>query len=127
MKATIAALLVVAGLSAQAAEPATLTLACEGTTWTNLDDAKQPISRGIIINFTARTVAGFLDPGLDDFPVAIRTTTEVTVVFGGSNKKFGDSITGSIDRVTGDAEATFTLGNITRRYSLKCKPTQRMF
>jgi hypothetical protein len=44
------------------------------------------------------------------------------------------SITGSIDRVTGDVEATDILSNTktgnvksSTSYALKCKPTQRMF
>ena len=52
-------LAIVAGLSmtAQAAEPATLTLACAGTATTG--NAKpEPISMGIIVNFTAGTVQG---------------------------------------------------------------------
>src|SRR6516164_4950804 len=59
-----AALLVIAGLSmsTQAAEPTgTLTLACEGTMtdMTKTDVKPEPISMGIVFNFSARTVAGF--------------------------------------------------------------------
>jgi hypothetical protein len=39
----------------------------------------------------------------------------------------GDGVSGSIDRVTGDLEANSVVGNWTISYSLKCKPTQRMF
>ena len=67
MNTTAAALLVVAGLSmtAQAAEPATLTLACKGTvTDTSKPNAKpEPLSMGIIVNFTARTILGLAGPG----------------------------------------------------------------
>jgi hypothetical protein len=55
-------LLALGGLSistAQAAETGTLTLACEGTVADEQADAKpKPISMGMIVNFTARTVAG---------------------------------------------------------------------
>jgi hypothetical protein len=52
---------------------------------------------------------------------------EVTVAFHGSNQT-GESITGSIDRVTGDVEArTQTTPDVILRYTLKCRPTQRMF
>jgi len=88
---------------------ATLTLACQGTTTvTTMENAKpEPISMGIIVDFTNRTVHGFGYPGFSgsfDFPVKITGTNEVTVAFHGSNQT-GGSITGSIDRVTGDVEA----------------------
>jgi hypothetical protein len=52
---------------------------------------------------------------------------EVTVAFHGSNQT-GESITGSIDRVTGDVEArTQTTPDVILRYMLKCRPAQRMF
>jgi hypothetical protein len=60
-----------------------------------------------VVNFTNRTIQGFGYPGfsgLFDFPVKITGTNEVTVAFHGSNQT-GGSITGSIDRVTGDVEA----------------------
>jgi hypothetical protein len=51
----------------------------------------------------------------------------VTIAFHGPNQT-GGSITGSIDRVTGDVEArTQTSPVIILRYALKCRPTQRMF
>jgi len=60
MNATAAALLVVAGMTAQAAEPETLTLACKGTTTAGYEGAKpEPISMGIIVNFSTGTVQGF--------------------------------------------------------------------
>ncbi len=60
---------------------------------------------------------------LYDFPVKITSMNEATVVFHGSNQS---SITGSIDRVTGDVEAD-TEGPTSIHYALKCRPTQRMF
>jgi hypothetical protein len=65
---TTAALLVVTSMTAQAAEPVTLTLACEGTVTDisqPVDGKPEPTSMGIIVNFTARTVAGL------DFPLKI--------------------------------------------------------
>ena len=128
----------VVGLStAQAAEPTTLTLACQGTTTAGTEDAKpEPISMGIIVNFTKRTVQGFGHPGFIDYPVQITAWNDVTVAFGGS-QAFGNqklSISGSIDRVTGDVEAT-DLSTDTKthntvsslHYALKCRPAQRMF
>jgi hypothetical protein len=131
LKTTTTALLVLAGLSistAQAADPTgTLTLACEGTT--KLGEKTDPISMGIIVDFADRTVHGFGYPGFSgrfDFPVKITGMNEVTVAFHGSNQT-GENIDGSIDRVTGDVEARTQTADVILRYSLKCKPTQRMF
>ena len=91
---------------------------------------------GIIVNFTNRTVQGFGSPGLIDYPVKITAWNDVTVAFGGSHVFANQqlSIMGSIDRVTGDVEAT-NLSTDTKthqtvyslQYTLKCRPTQRMF
>ena len=62
--------------TAQAAET-TLTLACQGTVQSG-DNKPEPISMGIIVNFTNQTVHG-----LRPFPVAIIDMNEVTVSFGG--------------------------------------------
>jgi hypothetical protein len=118
-------------MTAQAAEPEMLTLACEGTTTFKIQKQSpgksSRISMGIIVNFTARTVAGFTDPD-DDVPAKVRGVNEAIIVFGGVGKN-GSIIRGSIDRVTGVAEAWLAnpeTGSSTD-YSLKCKPTQRMF
>jgi hypothetical protein len=119
------------GLStAHAADP-TLTLACQGTvTVTSIDDAKpEPISVGIILNFTTHTVQGFGDP------TKITGMNDTTITFSGSNPPGQASkwnILGSLDRVTGALEAITQLSSNGRlydrtSYSLKCKPTQRMF
>jgi hypothetical protein len=65
MKTTI--LLALGALSAaQAAEPTgTLTLVCEGTT--KLGEKLDPISMGIIVDFTNNTVQGFGFPKQTDF------------------------------------------------------------
>jgi hypothetical protein len=125
------------GLSAAQAADTTLTLACQGTTTAGYEDAKpEPTSMGIIVNFTKRTVQGFGHPGLIDYPVQITAWNDVTVAFRGSHAFANQqlSITGSIDRVTGDVEAT-DLSTDTKthktvsslQYTLKCRPTQRMF
>jgi hypothetical protein len=65
-RATGALLLLLSGFAAGAeAQPVTLTLACNGTTTAGYADAKpEPISMGVILNLTARTVQGY--PGLID-------------------------------------------------------------
>ena len=135
----IALTAMVATSSAQAADT-TLTLACQGTTTDKMKDAKDakpaPISMGIIVDFTKNTVQGFGIPGVSDYPVKIRGINDARIVFDGShdNGTSVASITGSIDRVTGDVEATdlqsnTKTGNVTSStsYALKCKPAQRMF
>jgi hypothetical protein len=135
MKATAVKLFVLAGLSistAQAAEPTgMLTLACAGTRETGRPNAKvlsEQTSMGIIINFTARAVAGsFIDPSVDDYPLAIHSINETTIIFGGADKTGNSSVDGSIDRVTGYVEAVWAEDNARTRYTLRCRPAQRMF
>jgi hypothetical protein len=91
---------------------------------------------GIIVNFTTRTVQGFGVPGLIDYPVIITAANDVTVSFSG-HQQLGPSVTstdGSIDRVTGELEATVRLTDTKSSktidhtdYALQCRPTQRMF
>jgi len=127
-------LLALAALStAQAAEPETLTLACQGTMTDpqKNDDKPTPISMGIIVDFANRTVHGFgSNPGFPsrfEFPVKITDMNEANLAFQGSNQ-IGESITGSIDRVTGDVEARAEMTqDWIVLYLLKCKPTQRLF
>ena len=75
-------------------------------------------------------------PGFGD--VAVKTTgiNDVIVGFDGSNQLYGSnsSISGTIDRVTGDVDATQAMTDAktgktisSTRYLLKCRPTQGMF
>jgi hypothetical protein len=132
MKAPI--LLAFLGLAtAQAAEPTgTLTLACQGTTadFSRPDD-KELLSTSIIMNFATQTIVGLDAPS--NSSIKILDMDEVTVNFGGGSSYPEWSIAGSINRVTGDVEATSTLSiakthkMIQTSILLKCKPTQRMF
>jgi len=110
------------------AEPSTLTLACSGTTVAGYEKP-EPGSMSLIIDFSAGTVQGFCTPGLMDVPVRVRGINEVTVTFGGFGRVASSdwSILGSVDRVTGDLEATQHLtdsktGKVysTLVYSMKC-------
>jgi hypothetical protein len=123
-------LLLLAGLSTvQAAEPTgTLTLACEGTEQhrkERLEPYGEPdaISMGIIINFANRTVefAQFKYPTMQ-----ITDVTETTIFFYGSDSSV--LLFGTIDRILGTVEAEYR-GPLmaASSFSLKCKPTQRMF
>jgi hypothetical protein len=142
MKAVMLLALVLS--TAQAAEPTgTRTLACEGTatdksavykicsrTATCIRKPPWPVSMGIIVNFKARTVTGFKDI---DFPLPITTVDELHIQFQHIGAAGQGSVTGSIDRITGGVEVSaHNLVNTDPEgawfdYSLKCKPTQRMF
>jgi len=136
MKTTAAALLVVTSMTAQAAEPETLTLACNGTVTD--DDKPEPVSMGIVVDFANRTVQDFLTPGdglAVYYPVNITGWDDVTVSFrgSGSDKIGSSSIRGTMDRVTGDVSALLLLSSDTNKlisalkYGLKCTPAQRKF
>ena len=131
MKAPI--LLAFLGLAtAQVAEPTgTVALACRGTATQDTEpDAKQPISMGIVLNFTTRTVQGF--PFIGDAEITKVDDGRIVFVarYHGS-KEVPDEwgFVGTIDRVTGDLKAHWMLKNMERgysrtvSYSLKCKPT----
>jgi hypothetical protein len=133
MKASL--LLALAGLSistTEAAEPTgTVALACNGTKTDDIPDAKsEPISISIIIDFKARTIEGDLASVM-----TITDVTETNITFKGSEvngKVYSYQIGGTINRVTGAMEAVQASvlrerWSWTTNYSLKCKPTQRMF
>jgi hypothetical protein len=80
-------------MTAQAADE-TLTLACQGTATVptiGMEHPKpEPISMGVIVNFTNGTVQGFESiPGFSrwfNFPVKITSMNEVAVRFHGSDQ-----------------------------------------
>ena len=119
--------------TARAAEPAILTLACQGTTTDPMQpDAKpQEITMGVVINFSVRTVAGFTYPGLEEFPIVIRDANDVLITFAGSNESGSSIVAGDINRVTGELWANSTMRDaqtskivVSTSYSLQCRPTQ---
>jgi hypothetical protein len=122
--------------AAQAQQPATLTLACKGTVYdASTNENPQPSSMGIIVDFTTRTVHGF---GEYMYPVVkITDVDDVAVAFAGS-RSFPDlqlqySLKGSINRVTGDLQATSYIWSTKSiaatlvQFALQCTPTQRIF
>ena len=120
--------------NAEAQQSATLTLACQGATSSEAQEKPEPISMGIIVNFATRTVHGFNPP--DSYSVAIDGENDVMISFHGIQQK-GDvtsMVTGTIDRVTGDAWAEQRIFNVKgsgsgfrTTYVLKCIPAQRKF
>jgi hypothetical protein len=120
-------------MTAQAADT-TLTLACQGTVTIKstgpLEYEPAPVSMGLIVNFTSRTVQGSArwGPYLFDDQLPMTELNEGTVVFEGFSKFLGRKIYGSMDRVTGDVGMVATAKEWgTFDYSLKCTPAQRMF
>jgi hypothetical protein len=113
----------------------------------------QSVAMGIMVDFTARTVHGFGDPVpvTDVLETAVVFSDDTDPAddhmlppkTGSDSKQPPDDdasgpplfsktrVYGSIDRVTGDVRATIhttdTWGIAETTYSLKCKPTQRMF
>jgi hypothetical protein len=97
----------------------------QGTvTGTATEEKREPISMGVIVNFTARTVQGFA------YPAEITTMDDVRVIFARSTNP---TIDGTIDRVTGELQATSVMLSrdnkviLAMTYLLKCTPAQRMF
>ena len=105
---------------------------------TTIEDAKpKSVTMGIIFNFTKGTLQGF--GTLINYPVKITGWTDVIVTFYGSDKGLvsqviEESIRGTLDRMTGDMEATLASFSLKTNkplssisYALKCRPTQRTF
>jgi hypothetical protein len=121
-------------MTAQAADQ-TLTLACQGTVTIKVmagrfaDYEPDPISMGIIVNFTARRVEGTArwGPYLFDDQLQITEWNEGKVVFEGFSQFLGMKVGSRMDRVTGDVVMLATSNTEVYDYALKCRPTQRMF
>jgi hypothetical protein len=129
----LAAMVAAVSMAVQAADE-TLTLACQGTvtikTMSSTEYDPDPVSMGLVVNFTTRTVQGASrwGPYLFDDQLQIDEWNERTVVFSGFSKFLGRTIKGFMDRVTGDLGMIATAKEShAYDYSLKCKPTQRMF
>jgi hypothetical protein len=142
MNATSAAMFAILSMTAQAAEPTgTLMLACEGTVARGKPSPgntypefgkPEPMSTSILLNFTTRKaeIADFISGG----PINIMFSSETHIFFGTYDEKGNPNggFAAKINRVTGEMDASDTVidGNglySTTRYTLKCKPTQRMF
>jgi hypothetical protein len=127
-----APMLLAAGLLMPAqATDTMLMLACQGTSTINVDKP-EPISMGLIVNFTARTISGFWPY----YPMNIDDMNDVIVVFGLShnNKDSRIIVSGSIDRISGDLDAYESVTEVKTnkaismtKYALKCTRTQRVF
>ena len=141
MKAPLLVALVALSITTlQAAKPTgTVTLACEGTATDKTDLREparpEPVSMGLIIDFTTMTVAGFerVFPTFRASQVKIIVVDETNIGFSGTDSG-GGAVFGQVDRITGNVEALTEHWNQETNklqwatgYSLKCKPTRRMF
>jgi hypothetical protein len=116
---------------AQNAEPGLITLACDGK-WAQIGSGGDPLpvsNMGVVVNLPARSVAGF-----GEIVARIYRADDASILFRGDGiGSLGPkvSVAGSIDRVTGLADATImtTLGSnsTTLTYDLLCKPARRLF
>jgi hypothetical protein len=133
MKPTTATLLALAGLlvaTAQAAEPETVTLACEGTASDMMrpDTTRYPKSMRIVINLTTGAVH---IPSVNRPSIEIirDASDELNIIFSGLDGSSGQTFTGHVNRVTGgmmatDSKRDLKTGKILSAmdYSMKCKP-----
>ena len=79
--------------------------------------------RVLVIDFATGTISGF-PYSLEAIVIQISKVDEALIIF----KYGGTYIEGSINRVTGELEAQTALAlRYQQQWSLKCKPTQRMF
>ena len=117
-----------------AAEPTgTVTLACEGTASASVPSpptGREPVSVGIVLNFAAKSVALIegASKGLGwRYPIRIDKVSELAVSFGSADEKAPEFMWGIVGRVSGDAEVYHKHASGQTHYSLKCRPTQRIF
>jgi hypothetical protein len=126
------------GLPTAHAADTTLMLTCKGTANMTLSTGESgdtgPVSMGLVVDLRARTVAGFREQFTNSqMSLKITEVKEEVLVLGGQLDLPGRSImdlSGFMDRMTGDMTVTATQRPpvvFTKTYSLKCRPTQRMF
>src|SRR5262249_1180096 len=100
----------------------TMMLVCEGTvTVISKADAKPtPASVSLAVNLTNRTAHGFIEPA------KMTAVDDTSIIFSNSDEQGlpQKSVTGSLDRVTGNLWALVYESWV---YELKCRPAQRMF
>jgi hypothetical protein len=127
------------GLPTAQAADTTLMLTCKGTanmtTSTGDSGDTGPVSMGLVVDLTTRTVHGFREQfGTDGSEAQLKITEvkEAILILRGILRGSLGSIvdlSGFMDRMTGDMTVTATQRppGFTKTYSLKCTPAQRMF
>ena len=120
-------------MTAQAADE-TLTLACQGTASMSGDIGDTgPVSMGLVVDMAKRTVHGFREQFVRDgheTELKITEVKEAILVLRGPTGSTGVSVSGFMDRMSGDMTVTVSQeppAAFTKTYTLKCRPAQRMF
>jgi hypothetical protein len=122
------------GLPTAQAADTTLTLACQGAAIMSGDIGDTgPVSMGLVVNLTTRTVHGFREQFVrDGYETELKITEvkEAILVLRGPTGSTGVSVSGFMDRMSGDMTVTVSQeppAAFTKTYTLKCTPVQRMF
>jgi hypothetical protein len=112
------------------AEPATLTLSCDGKVTNTLSSDNKTetvIKMGLLVNFANGTVMRF------GTPARIKKADTISVNFVGDNGS-GSSVQGTVDRITGSVIASTQLYSASSkklitgdRWDLHCTPTGTFF
>src|SRR5262245_57057755 len=119
------------------AQQAAITLACKGVVWDTRGgrDKREPVSLGIVVDFTTRTVqGGYGPPGMCPATITDADAAQIRFEGGVQDGPVAHGIDGFIDRVTGDVAVTTSIQNTQLNtpatmtyYQLKCIPTRHMF
>jgi hypothetical protein len=117
------------GSHAHAAEPAVITLSCDGKMTTGVNGKPEPVSKmGLIVNLDNQTVS------FSGVVVGIRKADAANIAFDGDSNDgpYMTHVDGNIDRVTGSASfgvivSTRSTPLTNSVYDLLCKPTTRIF
>jgi hypothetical protein len=115
----------------------TVLLACSGSATMSTDTTEigdtGPVSMGLVVDLTTRTVHGFrgqFEKDGSEVPLKITEVKETILVLSGQMGPTSIALSGFMDRVTGDMTLTATQrspAGFTKTYALKCRPAQRMF
>jgi hypothetical protein len=142
--------LLIPHIAISSVQAATLTLACSGTITSyhvnnnapipNNPEKETTVDKSVVVNLDERTVSGFLSDRLNtgynvNIPIPIKAIDTNSVQFNEA-KLYEDrsfrTIGGTIDRITGQIEATDSLrfrdGTTDfKLWHLRCKPTRPLF
>jgi hypothetical protein len=95
--------------------------------------ATSPVSMGLVVDMAKRTVHGFREQFVRDgheTELKITEVKEAILVLRGPTGSTGVSVSGFMDRMSGDMTVTVSQeppAAFTKTYTLKCRPAQWMF
>jgi hypothetical protein len=102
-------------------------LSCRGTLQNKFSlqsGPPKPVSKGVIVDLKERTIKGFGDP------IAVYRMGDTEIAFQRSIpvEPGGHILTGGhLDRVTGDMQVSVSAPWGVEEWTLKCRPTQKLF